>query len=335
VNGIEDLDKLGKEKISGKIVFFNRPMDPKLIDTFHAYGGCMNQRSNGAGEAVEYGAIAVVVRSLSLNLDDDPHTGNMRYVDGRKKIPAVAISTKSANLLSESLRNNTELEFLIDINCKQYDDVKSYNVIGQINGVENSSEIILVGGHLDSWDTGEGAHDDGAGCVQSMEVLRIFKDLGIKPKKTVRAVLFMNEENGNRGGKKYAELAMLNKEFHIAAIESDRGGFTPRGFDVNGTEQDLERLKKWRGLLEPYGLHIFRSGFGGVDIYPLKDQNVPLIGFIPDPQRYFDYHHSPEDIFENVNKRELELGAASMAALVYLISESDFRPRVEHQLTTD
>jgi len=326
---------LERRKLREKIVFFNRPMDPKLIDTFHAYGGCMNQRSEGAGEAVEYGAVAVIVRSLSLNLDDDPHTGNMRYVEGRKKIPAVAISTKSANYLSESLLKNPDLEFLMKTSCRQYDDVKSYNVVGQINGIENSDEIILVGGHLDSWDTGDGAHDDGAGCVQSLEVLRIFMDLGIKPKKTIRAVLFMNEENGNRGGKKYAELAKANKEFHIAAIESDRGGFTPRGFDVNGTEQDLKKISAWKGILEPYGLHVFRSGFGGVDIYPLKDQNVPLIGFIPDPQRYFDYHHSPEDVFENVNKRELELGAASMAALVYLISESDFRTKIDHQLTTD
>ncbi|HMR57296.1 MAG TPA: M20/M25/M40 family metallo-hydrolase, partial [Cyclobacteriaceae bacterium] len=201
------------------------------------------------------------------------------------------------------------------------EDAPSFNVVGEIRGSEYPDEIIVVGGHLDSWDMGQGAHDDGAGCVQSIEVLRLFKQLGYKPKRTIRAVMFMNEENGLRGGLKYAELAAKNKEKHVAAIESDRGGFVPRGFTVPTDASAKAKVRSWKPLLEPYGLTDFSSEGGGADIGPLANQGVPLIGFLPDSQRYFDYHHTAEDTIDKVNKRELELGAASMAALVYLIDQ--------------
>ncbi len=320
VNGIEELEKIGKEKIQGKIVFFNQPMDPTFIKTFNAYGKAVKQRWGGASEAVKFGALAVVVRSMTLTQDDNPHTGSMGYKDSLNKIPACAISTNAANWLSTYLKTDKELKFYLKMTCQTLPDEKSYNVVGEIWGAEKKNEYIVVGGHLDSWDTGKGAHDDGAGVVQSIEVLRIFKAMGIKPKCSIRAVAFMNEENGGRGGDKYAEMALLKKEKHIAAMESDAGGFTPRGFSSDAKPEIKAKLKKWKPLLEPYGLYDFDGDGGGADIGPLEKQGVPLIGLSPDSQRYFDYHHTPIDVLDAVNKRELEMGAASMAALIWLIS---------------
>ena len=208
------------------------------------------------------------------------------------------------------------------MNCETRPDTLSHNVIGEIKGSEFPDEIIAIGGHLDSWDLGEGAHDDGAGCVQSMEVLRIIKALGIKPKRTIRAVMFMNEENGLRGGQKYAELAKENGENHLAAMESDRGGFTPRGFSIQTKDEAiLQKIQAWKPLFTPFGADQLVKGGGGADIGPLAQQGVTLLGYAPDSQRYFDYHHAASDRFENVNERELHMGAAMMAAMVYLIDQ--------------
>lgn len=319
VKGFPELRALGIEKVKGKIVFFNRPMDPTKITTFEAYGGAVEQRGNGATEAAKLGAVATIVRSMGLAQDDNPHTGGMRYGAGVPLIPAAAISTNAANLLSKALAQNPNLTFYFKQNCETLPDVKSYNVVGEIKGSEKPDEIIVVGGHLDSWDLAQGAHDDGTGCVQSIEVLRIIKALGIKPKRTIRAVMFMNEENGLRGGVKYADLAKVKNEKHIAAIESDAGGFTPRGFGIVGTAQQKEQVIQWKALLAPYGLSDIGAGSGGADIGPLASSGTVLFGFKPDSQRYFDFHHTAVDRFEGVNKRELELGGASMAALLYLL----------------
>lgn len=319
VKTFDELKSLGASKIKGKIVFFNRPMDPTKINTFAAYGGAVNQRGAGASEAARYGAVAVIVRSMGLNEEEYPHTGGMQYALNVPQIPAVAISTKHADLLSKLLKDDSALQFYMETHCETLPDAPSFNVVGEIKGSEYSDEIIVVGGHLDSWDLAQGAHDDGAGCVQSIEVLRLFKAIGYKPKRTIRAVMFMNEENGLRGGLKYAELAEANKERHLAAIESDRGGFAPRGFSMTATAADREKIKSWRSLLEPYGLTDFNMEGGGADIGPLAKFNIPLIEFVPDSQRYFDYHHTPQDTFDKVSKRELEMGAGSMAALVYLL----------------
>lgn len=320
VKTFEELDQLGEKNIKGKIVFFSRPMDPIHIETFQAYGGAVNQRGGGASRAAKYGAIACVVRSMNLRTDEFPHTGAMRYDAKYPKIPAAAISTRDADLLSASIKKqNTQL--FIKFNCDTLPDKVSYNVIAEIKGTEFPEQIITIGGHLDSWDLGEGAHDDGAGCVQSLEVLHLFKTLGIKPKRTIRAVMFMNEENGLRGGLKYAEEAKRLNETHLMALEADAGGFTPRGFDIEAPTAVISKIKSWERLLKPYGLHEIGEGGSGSDIGPLKAQNVSLIGYRPDSQRYFDVHHAATDVFEAVNKRELELGAASMAALVYLIDQ--------------
>ncbi|RIV69919.1 M20/M25/M40 family metallo-hydrolase [Flagellimonas aequoris] len=323
VKGLEELEKLGKAKIEGKIVFYNRPMDPTLINTFSAYSGCVDQRASGAVEAAKYGALGVIVRSMNLRLDDYPHTGSMRYGDTpvNQRIPAAAISTNAAELLSTTLKLNPNTKFYFKQSCKQYDDVQSYNVIGEITGSTYPNEVMVVGGHLDSWDLGDGSHDDGAGCVQSMDVLRILKKTGYKPKRTLRVVLFMNEENGMRGGNKYAEVAREKNEKHVFALESDSGGFTPRGFSIDASEENIEQIQGWKNLFEPYLIHVFQKGGSGADIGPLKDEGVVLAGLKPDSQRYFDYHHAENDTFEQVNKRELELGAATMASLIYLMDK--------------
>ncbi len=322
VKSFEELEKLGKKKVKGKIVFFNRPFDNTQVITGAAYGGAVDQRGGGPVAAAKLGAVGVVVRSMTNDIQDVPHTGGTRYEEGVEKIPAAAISTRGAEQLSKLLANDPNLKFYMRMTCETLPDVLSYNVIGEIKGTEKPDEIIVVGGHLDSWDIGEGAHDDGTGCVQSIEVLRLFKEMGIKPKRTIRAVMFMNEENGLRGGRKYAEVAKSKGEKHIAAIESDAGGFTPRGFGIDGNDGQYAQVLTWKPLLAPYGLHDLTRGGGGADIGPLKGQGtVALIGFRPDSQRYFDYHHTEIDTFEQVNRREMQLGAASMAALVYLISE--------------
>lgn len=323
VKGIDELETLGEDKLKGKIVFFNRPMQADLIQTFEAYGGCVDQRYSGAAEAAKYGAVGVIVRSMNLRLDDFPHTGSMSYGDlaVSKRIPAAAISTMDANMLSSVLTLNPEIEFYFRQNCRVFPDVKSYNVIGEIKGSEFPDQIITVGGHLDSWDLGDGSHDDGAGCVQSMEVLRLLNQTGYTPKRTIRVVLFMNEENGLRGATKYAEVAKKEGENHIFALESDAGGFTPRGFSIDSDKANFEQINSWRPLFKPYLIHYFEQGGSGADVGALKELGTVLAGLRPDSQRYFDHHHSDNDTFEHINKRELELGAATMASLIYLIDK--------------
>jgi len=320
VNGIDDLKNFAREQIEGKIVFFNRAMNETFINTFQAYGDCGKQRYYGALEAQKLGASGILVRSLNLRLDDFPHTGVMTYEDTPvdKRIPAAAISTNHAELLSSMLKLDKNIKVYFKQNCKQLKDVQSYNVIGEITGSKFPNEIMVVGGHLDSWDLGDGSHDDGAGVVQSMDVLRLLKISGIKPKRTIRVVLFMSEENGVKGAKKYASEVKRKGENHVFALESDAGGFAPRGFSFDCSDTAFNQVLSWKSLFEPYLIHYFSKGHSGVDISRLKKENIVLCGLVPDSQRYFDHHHSANDTFDGINKRELELGAATMASLVYL-----------------
>lgn len=316
--------------LDGKIAFLNQGMNAKLIDTFRAYGGCSGGRVRGASEAAKKGANGFVMRSLGLRADSFPHTGVMFYDKEVDSIPAFALSTNSAFKLANMLDENPELELELESHCQRYPDVKSYNVIGEIKGSEYPDKYIVIGGHLDSWDVGEGAHDDGSGVIQSLEVLRIMKKLGIQPKHSIRCVFYMNEENGARGGKIYAQNARERGEEHIAALESDRGGFSPRGFTVDAKSPFIDYLEEWLPLFEPYQLHFIRKGYGGVDINPLKTDGTPLIGFVPDSQRYFDVHHTENDVFENVNERELSLGAAAMTSMIYLIDKYGMPELIEN-----
>lgn len=309
-----------QNEVKGKIVFFSRPVDEGLLDTFAGYGSAVDQRVYGAIEAAKYGAVAVLIRSVTTKHDNVPHTGVMIYDDSLPQIPAAAIGYLDADYLHNALIDEPNLSISLKLNCKTLPDAQSYNVIAEITGTELPDEIIVVGGHFDSWDQGCGAHDDGAGCVQSMEVLNLFKELNIKPKRTIRCVLFINEENGSRGGKEYGKFAGTNNENHLAAIESDRGGFTPIGFDVDSDSSVLNKIKNWSSVLEKSGINWIRKGGSGVDIQYIKNTKAK-IGYVPDAQRYMDVHHSANDTFESVHPRELELGTASIAIMAYLISE--------------
>jgi carboxypeptidase Q len=321
---IKNFDDLADKKdlVKNKIVFYNYPFNQKFIKTFLAYGDAVRYRSAGPSRAAKLGAIGVIVRSMSESTDNYPHTGSLNYNDSFPKIPAVAIGLQDADWLSNALKTN-RVSVNLKTNGHFLPDTIGHNVIAELKGSENPDEYITIGGHLDSWDPAEGAHDDGTGVVQTIEILRVFKALGYKPKHTIRFVLFANEENGTRGGKKYAEEAKAKGEKHIFALESDEGGFTPRGFGFSGPEAQFQKIVNWsRLLLAPYGATEVAKGGGGSDIETLTEtQNTPVGSIMPDSQRYFDIHHTRNDVFENVNKRELELGAVNIAGLIYLIDK--------------
>ncbi len=323
VHNFEELQALGTENIRGKIVFFNRPFDNKQVNSFAAYSGAVNQRTSGPSEASKYGAIAVIVRSMTQSLDNFPHTGVTRYAENVNKIPAVAVSTLDADLLSQWLRTDPSLSVHLVSTCMNYPDTWSYNVIGEIHGSVKPHEFITVGGHTDAWDIAEGANDDGGGCIQAIELIRIYKKLGIKPQRTIRAVMFMNEEISGTGGKSYAEEAKRKGEIHIAALESDGGVMAPRGFGFDAAGTKLEKLQSLSSWFEPYDIKDFDRGGGGSDISPLKGLGTVLIGYKCDGLKYFWYHHSANDTFEQVNIRELQMGSAAIASLIYLIDSVD------------
>lgn len=320
VNNFEELESK-KDSIKGKIVFYNYKFKPTFVKTFQGYGDAVRYRSQGASRAAKYGAIGVVVRSISHSTDNFPHTGSLSYNDSFAKIPAVAIGLQDADWLSDKLKSE-RINVSMHTHGKFFPDAKGHNVIGELKGSEFPDEYITVGGHLDSWDNCEGAHDDGAGCVQTIEIIRAFKALGYQPKRTIRFVLFANEENGLRGGNKYADEAKAKNEKHLFALESDAGGFTPRGFGFTASADQFAKIKTWEPLLAPYGACELSIGGGGADIGPLnRALGTAVAGLQPDSQRYFDYHHAANDTYEAVNKRELELGAVNMAALIYLVDK--------------
>lgn len=310
-----------KDQIKDKIVFYNYPFNKTFINPFTAYGDAVIYRGQGPSRAARYGAVAVIVRSMTHSTDNNPHTGATRYNDSFPKIPAVAIGLQDADWLSNAIKNNA-VSVTLNTHGKFLPDTIGHNIIGELKGTGFPNEYITVGGHLDSWDPAEGAHDDGAGVVQTIEVLRTLKALGYKPKRTIRFVLFANEENGLRGGTKYAEEAKAKNEKHIFALESDEGGFTPHGFGITGSEEQFQKMLSWKPVLLPYSPAEMLRGGGGADIGPLaRTQNTPVASYLPDSQRYFEYHHARNDVFEAVNKRELQLGAINMAALIYLVDK--------------
>ena len=319
VANFEELEKR-KAEVKGKIVYYNFGFNPTNIEPFVSYGQVGIYRRSGPSRAAKYGAVAVMIRSLTESTANDPHTGAMAYDDSLPKIPAVAVGPRDADYLW-GLKSGYKVS--LRTNGQMLPDTIGHNVIGELKGTDLADQIITIGGHLDSWDVNEGAHDDGAGIVQTMEILRTMKALNYQPKRTIRFVLFANEENGMRGGNKYAELAKQNNEQHVFALESDAGGFTPRAIGISATSpEQFKKMEQWASLLKPYGTEI-RAGGGGADIGPLKNVNASIVlaGLVPDSQRYFDLHHAKTDVFENVNKRELLLGAVNMAAIVYLVDQ--------------
>jgi carboxypeptidase Q len=318
VKSFDELKALGA-KAKGKIIFFNRPMDRTQMQTFAAYGGAVDQRGGGAIMAARAGGVAALVRSMTTRIDDSPHTGGMGYADSTTKVPGVAVSTRGAEYLSKLLAQGTRIRIQLKLSAQTLPEVESANVVGELRGTEKPNEVIVMGGHLDSWDIGFGAHDDGAGCIQSIEALRILKKLGLYPKRTIRAVMFMNEENGLRGGIGYAAKDRPGQK-HIAAIESDEGGFNPRGFAVGDTAA-YTKIAPWAPLFKSFGADRITLGGGAADISPLAQKGVPLIALAVDTHRYFDVHHSENDNLGAINERELALGAAAMAILTYVMAQ--------------
>jgi carboxypeptidase Q len=315
-----ELAELG-DAASGRFVFFDEPMDPTLLDPFAAYGRAVWQRSRGAVEAARAGGVGALVRSMTLRRDDYPHTGAMRYEPDLKLVPAVALSTLAAEDLARRLAAGERVRLRLELDCRSLADAPSANVVAELVGRERPDEIVLVGAHLDAWDVGVGAHDDGAGCAQAIAAVRLLKDLGLVPRRTIRVVLYANEENGLAGARAYAADHAEELERHVLALESDRGGFAPRGFDTDAEHAGFERLAAMAALLEPIGAARVVAGGGGADISTLAPAGVPLVGLVPDAARYFDVHHAARDTLEQVAPRELQLGTAAMAALVWMVAD--------------
>lgn len=312
--------KARANEVKGKIVFYNVPFDHSLVNTFSGYGKAVRFRSTGAIEAARYGAVAAILRSITTRNDNTPHVGMIRYDTTIVKIPFVAIGIQDADYLSKSIASDQNTRITLRLNCKTNPDAESYNLICEIKGSVLPNEIIVVSGHYDSWDQGDGAHDDAAGCVQGLESLYIIKKLQLKPSRTLRCIFYMNEENGVRGARTYADFAHAASDIHYAAIESDRGAFTPRGFSVDSDSATIAHMQQWLPLLNRTGIEWIRKGGSGVDISFLQNTKA-LIGYVPDDQRYFDYHHSANDVFSEVNPREFALGSAAITLLALLISE--------------
>lgn len=321
VSSFDELEKR-KDEVKGKLVFYNYPFNPTYIVPGQAYGESGVYRYSGASRAAKYGAVGVMIRSLTEATNNNPHTGAMKYNDSFPKIPAIALGVEDADYLWKICKEHQDVEVSFTTFGHFLPDTMGHNVIAEIKGSDALAKYISVGGHLDSWDVNEGASDDGTGVVQTMEVLRVLKAVGFKPKNTLRFVLFANEENGLRGGTKYADAAKEKNESHVFALESDGGGFTPRGFSFSLIGERLQKIQPWIKLLQPYGVYMLVEGGGGADVSPLnKNFQTPVAELLPDNQRYFDLHHSRGDVFEAVNKRELLLGAVNMAALIYLVDK--------------
>ncbi|WP_288460855.1 M28 family peptidase [uncultured Chryseobacterium sp.] len=319
VRSMEEYDKLSPEQVKDKIVFFNYPFSQTYIETFRGYGDAAKYRSTAASLTAKKGGKFAIIRSLSSAFDDVPHTGSMRYQDD-KKIPAVAVGSTTADELAELLKSQ-KITAKLNSNCGMKGEKLSHSVIGEITGKKDKS-VIVVGGHLDSWDVGEGAHDDGSGIVQSIEVLRTFKNLGIHNNHTIRVVCFANEENGVKGGVMYGKTVKENNEKHLFAIETDAGGFTPRGISLEMDNEKRKQIQSWADLFLPYGVYDFKNTYSGTDLYPLHDLGIPTAELVPDSQRYFDIHHTEEDTFEKVNRRELLLGASTLTQIIYMIDKN-------------
>lgn len=321
VKTLEEFEKIPDILVKDKIVFFNYAFKQEYVVTGQAYGDAGKYRRVTAAEVAKKGGKAVIIRSLTSNFDDVPHTGAMRYEDGIQKIPAIAIGAETANELEKTLLKKEKVEAIINSNCGMNGEALTKSVIAEITGNKDKS-VIVVGGHLDSWDVGEGAHDDGAGIVQSIEVLRTFKKLNLNNNHTIRVICYANEENGVRGGRTYLESLKKSNEPHVFALESDSGGFTPRSFTLGMSPEKAKEMKKWEKLFNPYGIFEFAGDYSGVDIEPLRELKIPTSELVTDSQRYFDIHHTPEDTFEKVNRRELLLGATVMTQLIYMIDQN-------------
>ncbi|WP_187477944.1 MULTISPECIES: M28 family peptidase [Amniculibacterium] len=321
VKNIDEFNALSYADIKDKIIFFNMAFDQKIVNPVEAYMEVGKYRWAIPAAVSRRGAKAVITRSLTSAFDDVPHTGSMSYdADDKNKIPALAIGAKSADELEQALKKQ---KVLAKINTtSSFSETKTnYNIIGEIPGNKDNN-VIVVAAHLDSWDISEGAHDNGAGVVHCLEVLRAFQKIGYKNNHTLRVVLYTNEENGVSGGDIYAQQVKKKGERHLFAIESDAGGFSPRGISLDMIPERRRQVFAWKSYFLPYGVYDFDQTYSGQDIQPLKKLGIPLAEIVPDTQRYFDIHHTSEDTFDKVNRRELLLGAVTMAQIVMMIDRN-------------
>tara|TARA_Y100000766_G_scaffold167974_1_gene144240 strand:- start:4672 stop:6060 length:1389 start_codon:yes stop_codon:yes gene_type:complete len=316
VSSFDDL-KAKSSMAKGKIILYNVP--------FTTYGETVQYRYRGASEAAKVGGIASLVRSVGPYSMNTPHTGTSAYEDGVKKIPHAAITLEDAAMMGRMSARGMTIKVSLYMEAKSFGDVLSQNVMGEIVGSEYPDEVIVLGGHIDSWDAGQGAHDDGGGCVAAWQAVKLIKDLGLKPKRTIRAVMWTNEENGLRGGEAYRDEHFNQLDNYILAMESDAGVFKPSGFGFTGSDEAFKILQDIGTLLKRIESGVITKGGGGADIGPIMREGVPGMGLKVDGSKYFWYHHTEADTFDKVDKDEFNRCVATMAVMAYVVADMDDR----------
>ena len=314
VNDWDELESRSNE-VPGKIVLFNAP--------FTSYGETVAYRYSGASAAAKHGAVASLIRSIGPWSMNTPHTGVMAYKDDVQKIPHAALTMEDAMMLSRIHDRNDKIIVKLDMNARMVADRWSHNVLGEIKGSIYPEEVVVVGGHIDSWDVGQGAHDDGGACIASWEVLRLIKELGLKPKRTIRCVMWTNEENGGKGNKGYRDMHMDEMDKHVLAIESDGGVFSPKGFGFSGSNSARNIVEEIHELMKPIGANTISEGGRAADVAPLNDEGVPVMSLKVDGSKYFWYHHTNADTFDKIDFNEFNRCIAAMAIMAYVVADLD------------
>lgn len=316
-----ELNAMSVGQLKDKVVFVNLPMDPRIINTSDSYLITAKSKLISPSVIAKTGAKALIIRSLTTANDDTPHAKMIYYEpDDKVKIPAMTIGARSADEL-EKLLKKQKVTAKINMTAESKGETTNPNIIAEIPG-KKDSKVIVLGAQLDSWDFGEGAIDDGTGVVQCIEVLRTIKALGIDNNHTIRVVLYANSENGGQGREVYAAYVKKKDEKHVFALGTDAGGYSPRGFSLDMSPQRRRQIFEWKNYFLPYGIYDFDQTEAIQDISPLKKLDIPLAELVVDTQRYFDYHHSVEDTFDKVNKRELLLGAVAMTQMIFMIDKN-------------
>ena len=316
---MDDFEELERKKknIAGKIVLYNVP--------FTTYGETVQYRYDGPNRAAEYGAIASIIRSIGPWSMNTPHTGTMGDYKSNKRIPHAAISMEDAMMIARIYDRGQKVVLKLNMEGKFVSDRWSRNVIAELPGSTYPEEIVVLGGHIDSWDVGQGAHDDGGGCVAAWHAVNLIKELGLKPKRTLRVVLWTNEENGGRGNKNYRDEYKSELENHIVAIESDAGVFAPKGFGFTGSVDARKIIFNIADLLDPIGAGKITKWGRAADVAPLNDEGVPVMSLNVEGSKYFWYHHTDADTFDKVDYREFNNCIGAMAIMAYVIADMDIR----------
>ncbi len=321
----EELDAVAND-VRGRIVLYNNPMPEYHPERGSGYGTAVRFRSKGARLASEKGALACLVRSVTATSLRSPHTGAMRYGDAKVRIPAAAVATEDAEMLARLQARGITPRVTLKMQAQMLPDTESANVIGELRGSSKPQEVVVIGGHIDSWDVGQGAHDDAGGCVMAMEAINVLRKLNMRPQRTIRVVLWTNEENGLRGGKNYAEVHADELANHVAAIESDGGSFRPIGYSLQCDDEQkreiaAEQMRDILSLLSSLGATRLSLGHSGADVGPMRKAGVVLMGHDVEMSKYFDYHHSPADTLDKIDPQELSQNVAVLATVAYVLAD--------------